>query len=203
MSTILKFKRSAVPNKVPLPADLEFGEIAINYQDGIIYYKKSDGTIAAIGGGGIQYTRKTANYTALDKDGIIADTTAGSFTITLPASPTVGSQVVIVDGNNWGTNNLTVGRNGSSIKNLTENLILDIAGISVQFIYDGTTWEVFAQAGVLTANPLTIGAIIQNETSVLTNQTILAGYNGQSVGPITVNTGIAVTVATGQVWLVY
>jgi hypothetical protein len=52
MSTLFKLKRSAVPNKVPLPADLELGEIAINYQDGIIYYKKPDGSIAALGGSG-------------------------------------------------------------------------------------------------------------------------------------------------------
>jgi len=52
MATLLKLKRSAVPNKVPLPVDLELGEIALNYQDGIIYYKKPDGTIAALGGGG-------------------------------------------------------------------------------------------------------------------------------------------------------
>lgn len=153
--------------------------------------------------GGTTYIKKTANYTAADRDGIIADTASGVFTVFLPATPTTGAQVSIVDGNNWGINNLTVGRNGSTIEGLSEDLVLDIASVSVQFIYDGTTWEVFAQAGVLTANPLTTGAIIQNETSVSTNQTILAGFNGQSIGPITVNTGIAVTVATGQVWLVY
>ena len=52
MSTLFKLKRSAVPNKIPLPGDLDYGEIAINYQDGIIYYKKPDGTIAAMGGSG-------------------------------------------------------------------------------------------------------------------------------------------------------
>ena len=50
--TLIKFKRSSVPGKIPLATDLDFGEVAINYQDGIIYYKKPDGTISAIGGGG-------------------------------------------------------------------------------------------------------------------------------------------------------
>ena len=153
--------------------------------------------------GGIQYSRKTANYTAVDKEGIIADTGAGSFTVTLPATPVVGAQVVIVDGNNWGTFNLTVDRNGSTIEGLAENLILDISGVSVQFIYDGTTWEVFTQAGLLGGNTALGGSILKNETSVTTNQTIATGFNGQSVGPITVNTGSSVTVATGQRWLVY
>jgi hypothetical protein len=153
--------------------------------------------------GGIQYSRKTANYTAADKEGIIADTTTGSFTITLPPTPDVGAQVVIADGNSWGTNNLTIGRNGSTIEGTAENLILDVTGVSVQFLYDGTTWEVFAQAGILSSNNVDSSVIKQNETTVSTNQTIAAGFNGQSVGPITVNTGVGVTVATGQLWLVY
>jgi len=109
--------------------------------------------------GGTTYLRKIANYTAADRDGIIADTTAGVFTIFLPATPTTGSQVSIVDGGNWGVNPLTVGRNGSTIEGLTENLTLDIAGVSVQLIYNGTTWEVFAQAGVLSANTVPASSV--------------------------------------------
>jgi hypothetical protein len=110
--------------------------------------------------GGTTYTKKTANYTAADRDGIIADTAAGAFTVFLPATPTLGMQVAIVDGNNWGTNNLTVGRNGSTIEGLAENLILDIAGVSVQLIYDGTTWEVFGQAGILGANTVQASSVV-------------------------------------------
>jgi len=103
--------------------------------------------------GGITYARYTANYTASDKDGIIADTSGGSFTVTLPATPTTGFQVYIADGEDWGTNNLTVARNGSTIEGLAEDLVLDIKGAAVQFIYDGTTWEVFAQIGGSTGFP--------------------------------------------------
>jgi hypothetical protein len=153
--------------------------------------------------GGTTYLKKTANYTAADRDGIIADTAAGVFTVFLPATPTVGMQVSIVDGYNWGTNNLTVGRNSSTIEGLAEDLVLDIAGVSVQLIYDGTTWEVFAQAGILGSDTAVSGPIIQNATSILTSQIIASGSNGQSFGRITVNTGATVTVATGQMWLVY
>lgn len=37
-------KKSSVAAKVPLAADLDFGELAVNYTDGKLYYKKSDGT---------------------------------------------------------------------------------------------------------------------------------------------------------------
>ena len=40
-------KRSSVIGKVPLPGDLEFGELAINFADGKIYYKDTGNTIKA------------------------------------------------------------------------------------------------------------------------------------------------------------
>jgi hypothetical protein len=38
-------KKSSVAAKVPVAADLDYGEIALNYQDGKIYYKKADNSI--------------------------------------------------------------------------------------------------------------------------------------------------------------
>jgi len=43
---LLKFKRSAVPAKVPALNDLALGELAINTYDGKVYTKKDDGTPA-------------------------------------------------------------------------------------------------------------------------------------------------------------
>jgi hypothetical protein len=106
-------------------------------------------SISGIGGGTATLTwiKKTADYTANVGDRIIADTIGGSFIVTLPATPTVGSSVTLADGNNWYNNNLTVARNGSTIEGLAEDLILDIEGVQVDFIYDGTTWEVFSFSG--------------------------------------------------------
>lgn len=44
MSSNIILKKSSVVSKVPLTTDLEFGELALNYADGKLYYKKSDGT---------------------------------------------------------------------------------------------------------------------------------------------------------------
>ena len=98
-------------------------------------------------GGSVDWIRKTSTYTAINGDKIIADTTSGAFTITLPTSPITGNSVSLADGNDWYTNNLTVARNGSTIEGLADNFILDIQGITADFIYDGTTWEVFANMG--------------------------------------------------------
>jgi hypothetical protein len=90
------------------------------------------------------WTRKTSNYTAVNGDRIIADTTSASFTITLPATPTVGHNLIIVDGNDWSVNNLIIARNGSTIEGLSEDLTVDIGTIKIEIVYDGTTWEVFS-----------------------------------------------------------
>ena len=36
----ISLKRSAVPGKIPTVNDLQLGELAINTNDGIIYFKK-------------------------------------------------------------------------------------------------------------------------------------------------------------------
>lgn len=97
---------------------------------------------------GIPFSTKSTTYTASPNEGILADTSGGPFTITLPASPVAGTQVIVGDAaNTWGTNNLTLARNGSTIEGAASDLTCDITGVNVQLIYSGTTWQVFTQAG--------------------------------------------------------
>lgn len=93
------------------------------------------------------WSKVTTNTTAVVGDLIIADTSSGPFTVTLPASPTMGDYVILVDGNDWTANNLTVSRNGNTIEGQTDNLVLDIKGVLVYVIYDGLTWQVSATVG--------------------------------------------------------
>jgi len=46
------------------------------------------------------------------------------------------------------------------------------------------------------------GSLVVNATTVNNNYTIQTGYNAMSVGPVTVASGIAVTISSGQRWLV-
>ena len=93
------------------------------------------------------WVRITTTTTAGANTQYIADTSGGAFTLTLPASPVVGTQVIVTDGGNWGTNNLTVARNGSTIEGIADNVALNISQSLVYFTYDGTTWQVVSSAG--------------------------------------------------------
>lgn len=61
--------------------------------------------------------------------------------------------------------------------------------------YDGANWGGIggAQAG---------GVIQTNKTEVTIDYTLPAGSNGFSVGPITIDSGVSVTVTSGQVWVI-
>ena len=50
----IRLKRSAVTGKQPGTSDLEYGELALNYADGILYYKNSSNIVASISGGGAE-----------------------------------------------------------------------------------------------------------------------------------------------------
>jgi hypothetical protein len=105
------------------------------------------GPSGATGPAGGNWTRKTTTYTAVNTDRIIADTSGTAWTLTLPASPSAGNYVEITDGYNFAINNLTVGRNSSTIEGYADDVLLDISNTTYQFIYDGTTWEIVATAG--------------------------------------------------------
>lgn len=123
------------------------------------------------------FAPKTANYTAAPSEAVLTDTTGGAFTVTLPASPITGSVVVVLDaGGDWGTNNLTIGRNGSTISGVAEDLTCDISGASVQLVYDGTTWSVYAQIGGNGGDVVTLDG-----TQTLTNKTISGASNTLTV----------------------
>ena len=44
--------------------------------------------------------------------------------------------------------------------------------------------------------------IISNNQTISTNTSIASGDNGMSAGPVSVATGVTVTVATGSIWTV-
>lgn len=87
--------------------------------------------------GGLSYTVKTANYTAVTKDALFCDTTGGSFSVTLPSSPNNNDFVFIGDGKGYFSLfplTVTTG-NGKTIMRDPSNLILNTDNVSITLVY--------------------------------------------------------------------
>ena len=125
---------------------------------------------SALPASGLSYVVASANTAIINNQGILANTALGAFTVTLPASPAVGNQVVVADSYGvFGANAVTIARNGSTIENAAEDLVLDIDGASVQLVYTGNTWDVFATVGGSGGTAVTLDG-----TQTLTNKTLTA-----------------------------
>jgi len=62
--------------------------------------------------------------------------------------------------------------------------------------YDGTDW------GNIGGGASAGGAIYENSNTISANYTLTTGTNGMSAGPITINSGVTVTVPSGQSWVI-
>ena len=171
--TPIQLYSTATASAVPSASNLGAGELAINTNDGKLFFKNSSGAVTVLADitpapAGVSYVAKTSNFTVANLQGVLANTSGGVFTVTLPASPSLGDQVIIADaGGAFGTNALITGRNGSTIEGTAADLSLDIDGVSVQFVYSGSTWEVYAQVGGNGGNAVTLTG-----TQTLTNKTL-------------------------------
>ena len=105
-------------------------------------------------------------------------------------------------GNEW---EVGIGTYTSSGTTLARTTILSSSTGGSAINFSAGTKDVFVTypAG-FSANALGggIGAVLLNASTVTVSGTISTGQNGFSVGPITVNSGVAVTVASGQRWYV-
>lgn len=84
-------------------------------------------------------------YTIANKDRLLVIPSSGQ-TVTLPITPSVGSNVQIVDAaGTSATTNFTVVRNGSLINGVAENLVFNVNGGDITLVYSGSTygWKVF------------------------------------------------------------
>ena len=83
---------------------------------------------------------KTSNFTAAAGQGVFCNTTSGSFTLTLPSSPTIGDEVSFIDyAGTFDSNTMTVGRNSEKINGATADLTVSVERAANTLVYtDGT-----------------------------------------------------------------
>jgi len=137
----------------------------------------------------------------------IAGTLAAGSGGTGLSSPGSSGNVLTSDGTAW-TSSASAG--GVSITNDTSNesnlfplfanatsgTASNVFTSNAKLLYKPSSGELAASA------PIAANGIFVNSTTVSTSYTIASGYNGLSVGAITVSSGVTVTITSGQRWLI-
>ena len=78
-NTILQVKKSGTPGNTP--GSLNFGELALNYADGKLYYKNASGTITFLNTGGTGYS-----FTTINSNGSLILATSNTDTLSFTSS---------------------------------------------------------------------------------------------------------------------
>jgi hypothetical protein len=106
---------------------------------------------------------QTGNFTAISGYGYPVNTTSGAITVTLPASPSAGNFVTIVDyAGTSATNNITVAGNGSNIQGSSNNGLITVNRQACNFVYIDSTqgWISYAQEYSSAYQPYTASYLV-------------------------------------------
>jgi hypothetical protein len=105
--------------------------------------------VGAAGGGVSWQSVQTTGFTAVAGRGYPCNTTSSAFTVTLPATPSAGDEVIILDyAGTFDTNALTISPNGNKIEGGTANLILTGEREGVRLVYIDSTQGWLAYSGI-------------------------------------------------------
>jgi len=90
---------------------------------------------------------QTTGFTATAGKGYFCNTTSAAFTVTLPASATIGDTIALVDyAGTFATNKLTINRNGHNIQGVANNSLIGTNRASLVLVYvDSTKGWLYAE----------------------------------------------------------
>lgn len=112
-------------------------------------YTGSSG-VGGSGGGGSSplWIKVNSTYSINPFENVMVDSNPVPFSVHLPFNPAIGTSVSLCDVSASAGNTFTINRNGQTIENTPENLIVDLYAIKMDMIFDGVTWRIFVNSGI-------------------------------------------------------
>jgi hypothetical protein len=153
-----------------------------------------------------QSSVKTSGFTAVAGEGYFCNTTSSAFTVTLPASPSAGQQISLVDyAGTFNTNALTINPNGNKIEGGTFNLQLTGEREGATLVYTDATqgWIVASGAneGSDALSPLSYSVdflVVAGGGGAGFTRSGGGGAGGHRTSTQTVNVGTVYTITVGD-----
>lgn len=224
-STTIQLYYSPTATNTPIAANLASGELAINIVDGKLYYKDGAGVVQLIASkasnsglfNNITVTGLANIATVAIAAGAINNTTIGATTAASGKFTTVTTPIVN------GATTLTLETSGTAALTIdaAQNAKFNSTGAVTVPVGTAAQEPVGAIAGALRFNTDTTqfegyngsiwggiggaqagGAIITNNQDATVSYTITSTQNGFSVGPVTVDPGVVITVSSGSRWAI-
>jgi len=156
-----------------LSADLTFTLPSIDGASGQALVTNGSGVLSFASAGTSWQSVQTTGFTASAGKGYPLNTTSSAFKVTLPASPSIGDTIILVDyAGTFATNNIILGANGNKIEGVASDKALTTNREAVTITYVDSTQGWVSSSGV------NYGSQSLDAISITVNYLVIAGGGG-------------------------
>lgn len=204
---------STTTGNAPTTSNLAVGELAVNIADGKLFFNKS-GTITTMANASLQIAGGSPQYA-------VTLTATGATNVTLPTSGYVVSSVTQLGANpvtgtpssttflrgdgTWASagTNITLTNDTTTATNVYPVFASATSG-TVTGLYTGNANLLYKPStGDLTASQhIASNGLMVNNQTIGTSYSVANGYAASSVGPVTLSSGVSVTLGASSRWVI-